>query len=244
MRYKITIEYDGTDFFGWQRQEKLDSVQGSIEKAIYKFSSENITLYGAGRTDTGVHATGQVAHFDLNKKYKETEIIGAINFHLKPKKACVIDCSIVDEDFHARFSAKKRTYIYKIITRKSPLILDVNRAFRIDKNLDIDLMINTSKYLLGPHDFSAFRASSCQSNSPVKTIDLIDIYNYDNQVHIKITAKSFLHHMVRNITGALVKVGTKQLSPNELNEILKSKDRTAAPATAPACGLYFVKVEY
>lgn len=244
MRYKITIEYDGTDFCGWQKQDNAPSVQQSIEEAIFKFSSEKVDVVGSGRTDTGVHALAQVAHFDLTKEYPAEEVLGAINFHARPNKLCILECQKVSDDFHARFSAKERSYIYKIEERKVPLILNENRVWRVPEKLDIVQIQQAADILIGTHDFSSFRASHCQSNTPIKTINNIKIIRLESQVHIIISAVSFLYHMVRNITGALYYVGCGKISVMEFEKIFQGKDRTRAPLTAPAEGLYFKEVKY
>ena len=244
-RYKIHIEYDGTGFAGWQTQKNSISVQEVLENAIFKFSNEKTILYAAGRTDAGVHAIGQVAHFDLEKNFSEDEILGAINFHARPHAVCVKSCKMVGEEFHARFSALERGYYYRIINRKAPFVIDKNRAWHVPHQLDVDKMIEASKFLLGTHDFTSFRASQCQAKSPIKTVNQIIIQKIsEEEIRIDITAKSFLHHMVRNIVGTLVDVGKGKLKPENLKNILDAKDRKKAGQTAPAFGLYFSYVRY
>jgi tRNA pseudouridine38-40 synthase len=243
-RYKLTIEYDGTGLAGWQRQKDTPSVQGHIENSIFKFSGKQVNLCTAGRTDAGVHAIAQVAHFDIDKEYPEETIIGAINQHIKPNKISVIACEQVSDSFHARFSAKKRYYLYKIVNRRSPLALESGRAWFVPVKLDIQEMRKATQYLIGKHDFTSFRDSQCQSASPVKTLDEIEIINYGQEIAIYVSAKSFLHHMVRNITGTLKYIGEGKLSATDIPEILKDKKRCSAGPTAPAHGLYFVKVDY
>jgi tRNA pseudouridine38-40 synthase len=243
-RYKITIEYDGSDFCGWQRQENSLSIQEAIEKAILELSSEAVHIYGSGRTDAGVHAFAQVAHFDLTKSHAPERIVGALNFYLKNHKISILDCEIVPKEFHARFSAKSRSYIYKITNRSARLCLEHNRAWHIKVPLNIEKMQKAAIYLLGKHDFSSFRAQGCAANSPIRSISEISISQHDNNIEIYVKAPSFLYHMVRNIVGSLVMVGKGAWEPEYLLEILKAADRSVAGPTAPACGLYFFKTEY
>ena len=244
-RYKLTIEYDGSDFAGWQRQADAPSIQQSIEGAIEKFTDEPpIRLHTAGRTDSGVHAIAQVAHFDMQKDMQAIKVMGAINQHVKPAKIAIIKCEIKDDDFHARFSAKKRYYKYRIINRRAPLALEDGRAWFVPKKLDIQKMQQAADYLIGTHDFTSLRDSQCQSNSPVKTMDEIKIIRDGELIEIYVSAKSFLHHMVRNITGTLKDVGEARYQPEYIQEILAACNRSAAGPTAPACGLYFMKVDY
>lgn len=243
-RFKISIEYDGSQYSGWQRQSNAVSIQESIETAIYKFSSENVKIFGAGRTDAGVHAYGQVAHFDLSKNKDEKEVLRALNHYLRDKKISIISCKKTDNNFHARFSAKSRSYKYIILNRESPPSIEKHLVWHIYKDLDIAAMIDASKYFLGTHDFTSFRASECQAHSPIKTINKIEIKKINDKIEIDISAKSFLHHMVRNIVGTLVLVGNKKIEASDIKLILESKDRSSAGATAPACGLYFMNVEY
>jgi tRNA pseudouridine38-40 synthase len=243
-RYKITIEYDGTNISGWQRQLNSSSVQQFIEEAIGSFSHEKIVIFGAGRTDSGVHALAQVAHFDLEKTYPEHVVIRAINHFLRPNKIVITSCQIVDKNFHARFSAKKRHYRYVILNRAAISTLEENRSWHIREPLDIEKMQQAANFLIGHHDFTSFRATHCQALSPIKTLDEIKIYQEEEKIIITIKATSFLHHMVRNITGTLVPVGLGKLIPEDIKKILEEKIRRAAGPTAPAHGLYFSMVEY
>lgn len=220
------------------------SVQQAIEEAIESFSSEKVRLHTAGRTDAGVHAYGQVAHFDLEKEFVADKVRGAINFHVRPHKIAIINVETMDEEFHARFSAKKRYYVYKIKNRRAPLALDSKRMWFVPHKLDVDKMRAAAKYLVGHHDFTSFRDSQCQSKSPVKTVDSIEIKQNGDEIEIYVSAKSFLHHMVRNIAGTLKFVGDGKFSPKQVQDILEAKDRCAAGPTAPAYGLYFIKVDY
>ena len=243
-RYKIIIEYDGSNISGWQRQAHCSSVQQFIEEAIKKFSKEKVTIHASGRTDAGVHAKGQVVHFDLERSYSLKEVQGAINYFLKPNKIIIIACEEVNEDFHARFSSLKRHYQYVVLNRKAVSVLDENRSWHIRDELDIKSMQIATKHLLGKHDFTSFRAVHCQAKSPIKTIDKIEIFKDGEKIFFNLKATSFLHHMVRNIVGSLVLVGQGKWQPDDIAKVLEAKDRSKAGATAPACGLYFVKVDY
>ncbi len=243
-RYKITIEYDGTETSGWQRQANGTSIQQFIEEAIEQFAKEKVVVHAAGRTDSGVHALGQVAHFDLKLEHSEHVVQRAVNHFLKPNKIILLDCKVVDSDFHARFSAKKRNYKYVITNRAMPSVLDVNRTWHIHQKLDIDKMQEAANFLIGHHDFTSFRALHCQAQSPVKTLDEIKIYSEEEKIFFTLRATSFLHHMVRNIVGSLVLVGLRKWQPRDIKTTLEAKDRSKAGPTAPACGLYFTKVEY
>lgn len=244
-RYKIIIEYDGSEKAGWQRQNNAPSIQQYLEDAIAAFSSEEVTVWGSGRTDAGVHAKGQVAHFDLEKEYNPKIVKNAINHFVKPFKIVVISCSLVEQSFHARFSATKRYYQYIIHNRETISPFLANYAWNIRENLDTDKMQEAANLFTGTHDFTSFRTVHCQALSPIKTVDEIklEIAN-DNLIQLNFKARSFLHHMVRNLVGAIVKVGQNKLSPQKIKEIIELKDRRAAPATAPAHGLYFMRVDY
>ena len=250
-RYKLLIEYDGSKFSGWQRQANSPSIQESIENAINKFSGETVTIFGSGRTDTGVHALEQVAHFDITKNMEANKIVSAINFYLKQDKISILDCEAVDPNFHARFSAKARSYIYRIINRTTKLSIEQDKAWLIKTPLDLDRMRIAAGFLIGMHDFSSFRGKGCTALSPIKTVNKIEIYqtqNYQNNIQqnidIYVQAPSFLYHMVRNIVGSLAMVGKGIWQPEDLQQILKMRDRTKAGPTAPAGGLYFYKVEF
>lgn len=251
IRYKITIEYIGTHFSGWQKQNNAISVQEAIENAIFLFTGQKIVVFAAGRTDSGVHALGQVAHFDLQQRrgdkfynYEPREIIRAVNHFLRPLAINIIDCSIVSYEFHARFSAISRAYLYKILNQSCKNIFLENRVWWIRKNLNIEAMKEGSKYLIGMHDFTSFRAQNCQAKSPIKTINEIKITSQDNIINFYISAPSFLYHMVRNIVGSLVLIGEGKYPPSHIDFILKAKDRGKAGQTAPACGLFFLNVKF
>lgn len=248
MRYKITIEYDGTNILGWQRQLDGPSVQEYLEKALSYLSSDGqeIPVQGAGRTDAGVHALAQVAHFDLEREIADWKLRDALNFHLREQEApvVVLDVEEVDENFNARFSAKGRGYIYRILNRRSPAVLEKDRVWWVPVDLDIGKMQEGAKYLLGHHDFSSFRAAACQAKSPIKTLDKLNISQRGEEIIFEVEAKSFLHHQVRNMVGTLKLVGDGHLPPQDVKRILEAKDRKAAGPTAPACGLYLSKVWY
>lgn len=244
-RWKIIIEYDGGPFAGWQAQENGPSVQQALEGAIKAFSGESVRLHAAGRTDAGVHALGQVAHFDLEKDADASTVRDAINAHLRPKPIAVLEAEALSPEFHARFSAKKRHYLYRILhNRRSPVVLDAGRVWWVPPALDINAMKKAAGYLIGKHDFTSFRATLCQAESPVKTLERLDIFAAQDEVHITAAAPSFLHHQVRNITGTLKLVGEGKWKPEDVKTALEARDRTAGGPKAPAHGLYFVKVEY
>lgn len=243
-RYKITIEYLGTGLAGWQRQPHALSVQELIETAISKFSNEVVALHAAGRTDAGVHALGQVAHFDLSKEPAVFAVMRGINHFLRPHFVAVTACEVANEDFHARFSAKKRHYLYRINNRHGEVAIDRGRAWHIYTPLNLEAMQEAAKYLVGNHDFTSFRATDCQAKSPIKTLDIVAVSRVGEEIHFILTATSFLHHMVRNIVGTLSLVGQGKWQPEEVELALMAAKREAAGPTAPAYGLYFVKVDY
>lgn len=243
-RYKIIIEYDGSNISGWQRQANSPSIQQFIEDAIEKFSHERSIIHGAGRTDAGVHALGQVAHFDLKQEYPSNVVQRAINHFLRPNKITIIHCEIVDNEFNARFSAKKRHYKYIILNRNAPSVFENGRAWHIRENLDVEKLQMAANLLIGKHDFTSFRATHCQALSPIKTLDNINVFKEKENIIITLEAKSFLHHMVRNIVGSLVLVGNEKWQLSNITKSLEAKNRCSAGPTAPACGLYFVQVDY
>lgn len=245
-RYKITIEYDGTNYCGFQKQFDVEkkSVEEVLENVIFKMTQENVKIFACGRTDAGVHALGQVVHFDLEKKFQDYQIIFGLNNYLNGEDVAVIDCELVGENFHARFDSKQRAYKYKIVNRKAPLILQKNRAWHVAKSLDIAAMRAAAEFLIGTHDFSAFRDAECQGKSPIKTIDEIKIIADDEEIEIIVKAKSFLHHMVRNIVGTLVYVGLNKFEVSNIKNILESKNRQKSGPNAPAYGLYFLRSVY
>ena len=244
IRYQILIEYEGTNFRGWQVQKKGKTIQGHIQKKISKLLKEKIVLFGSGRTDTGVHAIEQSAHFDCKKKIIDKEkFLKSINYFLNKEKVAILKIRKRNSKFHARFSAKKRWYEYKIINRRPPLTIDLNRAWCVYKNLDVEKMKIESTAFLGKHDLNAFRSAHCQSKNSVKTIDNLIIKKENDQILIEIAAKSFLHSQVRIIVGTLVDIAKGNIG-NSIKEIIRNKKREGAGQTAPSSGLYLSKIEY
>ncbi len=246
MRYKITIEYDGTNLVGWQKQREGPSVQEFLEQAILGFSHQTTEVFAAGRTDAGVHALGQVAHFDLDLDLSEYKMQESLNALLRELQApvAVLKTEKVGADFHARFSAKGRGYIYRILNRRGPSPLLINRVWQVTYPLDVEAMQKGAQYLLGHHDFSSFRGSGCQAKSPLKTLDKLDIAQSGDEIIFTVEARSFIYHQVRNMVGTLMQVGNGQLQPEDVKTILESKDRKKAGVSAPAYGLYLNKVMY
>lgn len=243
-RYRITVEYDGRGFVGWQRQANGPSVQAALEEAVRRFCGETVLVEGAGRTDAGVHALGQVAHFDLAKQTTADTVMKAVNFHLKPAPVAVLAAEAVGDDFHARFSATGRAYLYRIVNRRAPLALERGRAWFVPQPLDAEAMHAAAQLLVGRHDFTSFRASECQARSPVKTLDLLSVTRSGTTVDVRAAARSFLHHQVRNFVGSLKLVGEGRWRGDDLRRALEARDRSAAGPTAPACGLYLAEVRY
>lgn len=249
IRYKSIIEYDGTNFCGMQKQNKMRTIQGEIEKALFFLNNNTQTeIAFSGRTDAGVHAIGQVIHFDLKSHLNEENVINGINFYLRKNNTldiCVLKTEKVDNDFHARFSTKMRSYIYKIKNRKQPLTFERNLFWHIPQKLNIQNMEHAVQYLIGQHDFSSFRSAECYAQSPIKTMEEIVIKQNNNEIHLHFKAKSFLYNMIRNITGTLVQqFGVKNINPEQMKNILLSKQRSAAGIKAPAIGLYLNQIEY
>jgi tRNA pseudouridine38-40 synthase len=243
-RYKITVEYDGTPFVGWQIQDNGPSVQGLIITAIAAFSGETVALQGAGRTDAGVHAFGQVAHFDLTREREPDKVCDALNAHLRPHPIAVLAAEQVEDTFHARYSATKRHYLYRIINRRADLALDRHRVWRYPRHLDAAAMQAAAQRLVGQHDFTTFRAAECQAKSPVKTLDKLHVERAGEDIRIVAEARSFLHHQVRSMVGSLVLVGEGKWSSDMLAGALAARDRSACGPVAPPDGLYLVRVEY
>lgn len=246
MRYKITVEYDGTNLVGWQKQQEGPSVQEFLEQAIEGFSHQKTEVFAAGRTDAGVHALGQVAHFDLDTKLSEYKMQESLNALLRELQAPVgvLKTEIVDNDFHARFSAKGRGYIYRILNRRGPSPLLVNRVWLVTYPLDVEAMKKGAQYLIGHHDFSSFRGSGCQALSPLKTLDKLDIQKVGDEIIFTVEARSFIYHQVRNMVGTLMQVGNGKFQPEDVKTILEACDRKKAGISAPAYGLYLNKVIY
>lgn len=243
-RYRITIEYDGTSFVGWQTQVGGDAVQDHIVRAIQKASGELADVRGAGRTDSGVHATGQVAHFDLSKDWDPFRLREALNFHLKPAPVAVVEAQVASDDFDARFSATARHYLYRILNRRAPAVLERDRVWWVPADLDADAMHNAAQVLVGHHDFTTFRAVGCQANSPMRTLDRLDVARYGDEIHMTVSARSFLHNQVRSFAGSLKLVGTGKWQARDLKRALEAQDRRECGPVAPSMGLYLTRVDY
>ncbi len=243
-RYKLIIEYDGTPFAGWQIQANGPSIQGELARAIEALSGSRAVPRGAGRTDAGVHARGQVAHFDLERDFPPETVRDALNFHLRPAPIAVLACKLVTEAFDARFSAKARHYLYRIVNRRARLALDRDRAWQVPVPLDAAAMQEAAQHLIGRHDFTTFRSSQCQGKSPLRTLDKLEVAREGEDIFIATSARSFLHHQVRSMAGSLKLVGEGKWLPEDLLRALEARDRTACGPVAPACGLYFMKVDY
>jgi len=243
-RYKLIIEYDGTPFAGWQMQANAPSVQERMQEAIAAFCGERFIPRGAGRTDSGVHALGQVAHIDLAKDWPPETVLRAVNFHLKPAPVAILACERVDESFDARFSAKARHYRYRIVNRAAPLVIDRDHAWRTWPLLDATAMAEAAAHLIGRHDFTTFRAAQCQSKSPIKTLDVLSVEQSGEEIAIRASARSFLHHQVRSMVGSLKLVGEGKWSAQDMRLALDARDRTRCGPMAPGSGLYLVRVDY
>jgi len=243
-RYKIKVEYEGTPFVGWQFQKNGQSIQEVLQKAIFNFSGEKVIVTGAGRTDSGVHALAQVAHFNLKKKIKRKSLLPAINQNIGDKPVTVLKINKTSKKFHARFDAKKRTYQYIIINRQSPLALQKNKAWHIRKKLDVKAMKKGVKLLLGTHDFSTFRASSCGAKSPIKTMEKISVNKTKEKIILKFISKSFLQQQVRSMVGCIKYLGEGKWKLDDFKKSFKSKNRLKCAPPAPACGLYLTQVKY
>jgi len=243
-RFKLTIEYDGGGFVGWQRQENGMSIQQALEEAVFRIAGEETLVQGAGRTDAGVHALGQVAHCDIEKEIAAEKLKDAINYHLKPAPIAVLAAEVAPAEFHARFSATGRAYLYRIVNRRAPLSLDRGHAWLVNAHLDAAAMHAAAQVLIGKHDFSTFRASLCQAQSPVKTLDRLSVHRIAEEIQIIAEARSFLHHQVRNMVGTLRLVGEGKWSRADVEEALEAKDRTKGGPTAPPDGLYLTRVRY
>ncbi len=245
-RYRMTVEYDGIPYVGWQRQDNGPSVQGAIEKAILSLTGEKVSIRGAGRTDSGVHAMGQVMHADLSKEWKLHTLRNALNAHLRlgGERVAILDVLAVDERFDARFSAIRRHYLYRIITRRAPLALEAGRAWWVPKDLDHEAMHAAAQTLVGRHDFSTFRSAHCQANSPVRTLDRLDVTRSGELIEIRATAQSFLHNQIRSFAGTLKLAGEGKWTPDDVRAALDARDRKACGPVAPPEGLYFMQVDY
>ena len=243
-RYRLTIEYDGTPFIGWQSQKGGGAVQDALAEAVRNFCGQEVTVFGAGRTDTGVHARGQVAHIDLSDALPADKVMAGINFHLKPHPIAVLSAVEAVADFDARFSALARHYEYRIISRRAPLTLDRDRAWFVPQKMNLEAMQQAAAHLVGKHDFTTFRSAQCQAASPVKTLTTLDVVQTGDAFIITASAPSFLHHQVRSLSGVLKAVGTGKWTPEDAKAALLACDRAACAQVAPACGLTFMAVEY
>ena len=243
-RFRITLEYDGTPYVGWQRQPDLASVQQHVEQAIEGFSGEQVEIQAAGRTDAGVHALGQVVHFDLKREWDAFRVSQALNFHLKPQPIVIVDAAEVDSEFEARFSAKRRYYLYKILNRRARPTLEQNRVWHVPVPLDENAMHEAAQVLVGQHDFTTFRAAECQAKSPIRTLDKISVTREGDYVFISLYALSFLHHQVRSFAGSLRMVGEGKWQAQDLKNALNAKNRAWCGSMAPAAGLYLTQVDY
>jgi len=243
-RYKIKIEYEGTPFVGWQFQKNGQSIQEVLQKAIFSFSNEKVVVTGAGRTDSGVHALSQVAHFDLKKKIKKKNLLPAINQNIGNKPITILKINKVNKKFHSRYDAKKRTYQYLIINRQSPLALQKNKAWHIRKKLDIKIMKKGAKLLLGTHDFSTYRAASCGAKSSIRTMENILIKKNRDRITLQFTSRSFLQQQVRSMVGCLKYLGNGKWNLEDFKNAFFSKSRIKCAPPAPACGLYLKKISY
>jgi tRNA pseudouridine38-40 synthase len=243
-RYRLLLEYDGAPFTGWQRQDNGPSVQGALEDAIEKLSAMRVTVTGAGRTDAGVHARGQVAHFDLEKEYDDETVRDALNAHLRPHPIAILQASRVAADFHARFSATGRHYQYRILSRRSPPTLDRGHVWHVARALDAAAMHDAAQVLVGRHDFTTFRSVQCQAKSPDKTLDRLDVTAQGEEIVVYARARSFLHHQVRSMVGSLKLVGEGKWTARLLQRALEARDRTACGPVAPSDGLTLLGVDY
>lgn len=243
-RYKLTIEYDGAPYNGWQTQTNGRAVQDAVTKAVRAYCQEEAEVFAAGRTDTGVHALGQVVHLDLKRNDEAYRVRDAINFHLKPAPISVISSELVSEGFHARFSATKRHYLYRIINRRAPLTLDLGQAWQVPVTLDAEAMHSAAQALVGKHDFTTFRSVQCQAKSPLRTMGEISVSRYGDEIEVICRAKSFLHNQVRSIVGSLKYVGEGKWKRRDLETALKAADRARCGPVAPPDGLYLTAVDY
>jgi tRNA pseudouridine38-40 synthase len=243
-RYKLVVEYDGTTFAGWQHQQNGSSVQEAIESAIERFAGHKVRVFCAGRTDAGVHATNQVIHVDLEKAWRPDTVRDATNAHLKLKPIAILGAFEVPESFNARISAVKRHYLYRILNRRSPPALDSNRVWHVAWRLDAGIMHEAGQLLTGRHDFTTFRAAECQANSPIRTLDRLDVERIGDEIRIHASARSFLHHQVRSIVGTLERAGAGRWSAADVGAALEARDRSRCGPMAPSAGLYLVGVDY
>jgi tRNA pseudouridine38-40 synthase len=243
-RYKLVVEYDGTPFTGWQHQTNGLSVQQAVEEAIERFAGEKVRVHCAGRTDSGVHATYQVVHVDLAKEWRPDTVRDATNAHLKPAPVAVLSAEPVPETFNARLSAVKRHYLYRILNRRAPAALELNRVWHVAWKLDAGAMHEAAQSLIGRHDFTTFRAAECQANSPIRTLDRLDVEKIGDEIRIYASARSFLHHQVRSMVGTLERVGAGRWAVGDVRAALDACDRKRCGPMAPSTGLYLIGVDY
>ena len=243
-RYRLILEYDGRRYNGYQAQEGLPTVQGAVERAIHAFCGETVRLQAAGRTDAGVHATGQVVHADLTKDWRAQVVRDAMNAHLLGEAVVVVEAELMEQPFHARFDASGRRYLYRILNRRSPPALDKGRVWHVKKPLDAQAMHDAAQVLIGHHDFTTFRDLACQANSPVKTLDLIRVWREGEEVRLEFASCSFLHRQVRSMTGSIAEVGLGRWTKDDLKAALDARDRRACGPVAPSDGLYLTGVAY
>ena len=243
-RYRLTLEYDGGPYAGFQAQADLPTVQGAVEAAVKAFSGEDVRIAAAGRTDTGVHATGQVIHVDLTKAWEAKVVMNALNAHLRPQPIAVLDAALAEDGFHARFSAVGRRYLYRILNRPAPPALEQGQVWHVKKPLDAEAMHAAAQALVGHHDFTTFRDAACQAKSPVKTLDEVTVSRHGEEVRLAFAARSFLHRQVRSMTGTIAEVGIGRWSAADLASALAACDRAACGPVAPAQGLCLVAVAY
>jgi tRNA pseudouridine38-40 synthase len=243
-RYKLVIEYDGTPFTGWQRQLNGRSVQAAVEEAIERFCGQNVRIQCAGRTDAGVHATHQVAHVDLAREWRTDTVRDAVNAHLRPEPVAVVSADLVPDTFNARMSAVKRHYLYRILNRRAPPALELNRVWAVPWRLDAALMHEAAQHLVGRHDFTTFRAAECQASGPVRTLDRLDVSRLGDEIRVSASARSFLHHQVRSMVGTLAQAGAGRWSAADVKAALEARERRRCGPMAPSSGLYLVGVEY
>ena len=243
-RYRVTVEYDGGPFAGWQRQDNGPSIQSALEEAIFKLSAERVGVTGAGRTDAGVHARGQVAHFDLVKEFSGDKVRDALNAHLRPAPIAILEAAVAAPDFHARFSAIGRHYEYRILCRRAPPALDRGHVWHVSRALNAEAMQQAAQCFAGQHDFTTFRSSECQAKSPVKTIYRFDVSRQGDEIVLYTRARSFLHHQVRSMTGTLKLVGEGKWRPSDVARALEARDRTRCGTVAPPDGLTLLRVDY
>lgn len=243
-RFKLTLEYHGGPFVGWQRQRNGLSVQGVLEAAVQRLEPDAPRVLGAGRTDAGVHASGQVAHCDMTRVWEPFRLAEALNHHLRPHPVAVLSAEPVDDAFHARFSAVRRHYLYRIVSRRAPLTIEAGLAWRVNHPLDVAAMAEAAKTVIGHHDFTTFRSAHCQAHSPMKTLDAFGVVQVGDEIRCTLHARSFLHNQVRSLVGTLERIGAGKWAPTRIGEALRAADRAACGPVAPPDGLYLTAVDY